>query len=50
MFEVIIEEVETVKPKIAGKLNVCLECGEPQLVNNNGCWQCLNCGYSKCDV
>ncbi len=27
---------------------VCPECGE-KLVNENGCWMCKNCGYTKCD-
>ncbi|MEO0215283.1 MAG: hypothetical protein ABIL12_07250, partial [candidate division WOR-3 bacterium] len=27
---------------------VCPECGD-KLVNENGCWMCKNCGYTKCD-
>ncbi|NPA79900.1 MAG: adenosylcobalamin-dependent ribonucleoside-diphosphate reductase [Thermotogae bacterium] len=26
----------------------CPECGE-RLINENGCWVCKNCGYSKCE-
>ena len=26
----------------------CPECGE-KLINENGCWVCKNCGYSKCE-
>jgi len=27
---------------------VCPECGD-KLANENGCWMCKNCGYTKCD-
>lgn len=27
---------------------VCPECGD-KLINENGCWVCKNCGYTKCD-
>jgi ribonucleoside-diphosphate reductase alpha chain len=27
---------------------VCPECGE-KLINENGCWVCKNCGYTKCE-
>ena len=30
--------------------NICPECGSKKLVNEGGCWKCLDCGYSKCDV
>ncbi|MCS6955523.1 MAG: ribonucleotide-diphosphate reductase subunit alpha, partial [Candidatus Calescibacterium sp.] len=30
------------------RMEICKSCGEKTLVNENGCWTCRNCGYSKC--
>jgi hypothetical protein len=31
------------------KLSVCPECEEKTLVNENGCFICKNCCYTKCE-
>ncbi len=31
------------------KLSVCPECEERTLANENGCFICKNCGYTKCE-
>lgn len=36
------------KSKESNQYEICPECGEPSLTNQNGCEVCLNCGYSKC--
>ena len=28
---------------------ICPECGETTLINENGCFVCKNCGYTKCE-
>ena len=49
------EPVKNVKP--VGKYNgeavnlaVCPECGQRALVVENGCYTCLSCGFSRCDL
>ncbi|OMF37031.1 ribonucleoside-diphosphate reductase, adenosylcobalamin-dependent [Paenibacillus sp. FSL H8-0548] len=33
----------------AGSLDLCPSCGSAALINIEGCKQCSNCGYSKCN-
>lgn len=28
----------------------CTNCGNYSVVNQGGCYVCLNCGWAKCDV
>ena len=28
--------------------DLCSECGEPSMVNEEGCRKCYSCGYSEC--
>jgi len=42
-------EVQAVKLKVENtKMEKCPSCGEKALVNENGCFVCKNCGYTKC--
>jgi len=36
------------KKTVAVKGKLCNHCGEYSLISQDGCNQCLNCGYSKC--
>lgn len=29
--------------------NACPQC-KSEMTNNGGCWTCLQCGFSKCDI
>jgi hypothetical protein len=39
------EEVMTQKMRIG---DLCPECGEAAVVNEEGCRKCYSCGYSEC--
>ena len=39
---------QVIKKQITNKLNACPQCGT-SLDHVNGCLQCRDCGYSKCD-
>jgi len=42
-------QVQTVKLKVENaKMEKCPSCGEKALVNENGCFVCKSCGYTKC--
>jgi len=42
-------QVQAVKLKVENaKMEKCPSCGEKALVNENGCFVCKSCGYTKC--
>jgi ribonucleoside-diphosphate reductase alpha chain len=42
-------QVQAVKLKVENaKMEKCPSCGENALVNENGCFVCKSCGYTKC--
>lgn len=32
------------------KAEFCNSCQEEGLINENGCWRCVCCGFAKCDI
>jgi ribonucleoside-diphosphate reductase alpha chain len=41
-----LEDVDSTEKRIIGEL--CPECGQATLVNEEGCRKCYSCGYSEC--
>ncbi len=48
--ELIGEQLENAAPRQAGIFvgDLCPECGEASMVNEEGCRKCYSCGYSEC--
>jgi len=45
----LVEKVEDKGTQSVVGVEVCPSCGEDALVNENGCFTCRSCGYTKCE-
>lgn len=45
----LVERVEDKDTQSVVGVEVCPSCGEDALVNENGCFTCRSCGYTKCE-
>jgi ribonucleoside-diphosphate reductase alpha chain len=49
----VVKESEIIQASAAGNKSstggMCPDCHESSLIYENGCYKCVNCGYSKCE-